>query len=373
MMPRRTRYVASAALLTAVAASVACQAAAISTAPPAGVASPTSKQATPAVAATDPVGTGATPAATQTAGESPVGEAELDLGTGEFFLDDPSAGLDALSGYTETLTVSFDGTVDGQSRRWQKRSVYSYRAEPAASLSTFEATGNVVVADPQQIAEVAGVRYIKASDGTCDGRPMATPGSALGLREPVARLPALMGADEAGSEQVSGILADHYTFDERAMAESGRATTRGDLWVATDGDYVVKYIQATDADATYYGGTTAGTTTWSYELTSIDEPPQISVPAGCQLDAPVPPDATGVLWLSQYLGFDAVSGVSDTMRTYSALLTEAGWTVKAEPLAAEGSSFGVFTKDGAVLNVLAAPGEQGTHVDVIGTTEDVNR
>ena len=53
--------------------------------------------------------------------------------------------------------------------------------------------------------------------------------------EPAGFLTGVIGADEAGSETVNGAAAQHYTFDERVLGQSGVAKSTGEMWVASDG------------------------------------------------------------------------------------------------------------------------------------------
>jgi hypothetical protein len=89
-----------------------------------------------------------------------------------------------------------------------------------------------------------------------------------------------------GSETINGIMANHFTFQISGLGlQSGAevAANQGDYWLAQDGQYIVKYSLVIK---------TADPTTQAFihmdlliELTSINQPVNISFPAGC---VPVP-------------------------------------------------------------------------------------
>src|SRR5215203_1684030 len=99
--------------------------------------------------------------------------------------------------------------------------------------------------------------------------------------EPASFLTGVIGADAASSENINGVEANHYTFDERAIGLAGLAHSTGELWVAVEGDYLVKYHLATTGAADYFGPDIEGTVIWAYELTDVNQPLTVTLPAGC--------------------------------------------------------------------------------------------
>jgi hypothetical protein len=86
-----------------------------------------------------------------------------------------------------------------------------------------------------------------------------------------------------GQETVNGVETNHYTFLLDGLGvESGANVTKneGEYWVAVDGQYLVKYYlaieQRMEADGDF-GGLQV-----SIELSSINQPIQITMPEGCQ-------------------------------------------------------------------------------------------
>ena len=63
----------------------------------------------------------------------------------------------------------------------------------------------------------------------------------------------MIGADAAGNETINGIATDHYTFDERALAQTGLAkSTPGEISIASQSGYVVAYALTTQAGADWF-------------------------------------------------------------------------------------------------------------------------
>lgn len=306
-------------------------------------------------------------------GSDPDGQPSLvsesvELGVGTFDLVDPRSGLAELSSYKQTLTVSFAGTKDGQPHEWSKVFVLLHNSDVPASVLTMDSSGNAVVPDPGVVAEAAGVFYESYRDGGCTGEPLDPDTSTIAMLEPASLISGLLGAEEAGVEAVDGNEARHYTFDERALAESGRSDSDGELWLAVEGGYLVSYRRFTTADAAYFGGAVAGTVTWEYDLTEINQLSEIEIPAGCRIDAPSMPDAMNVLALPRLMGFDTPSSVAEVTAYYQEQLPVQGWSLRDGPFAGEGADVAVYEKGDELLNVIVTTTETGTRVDIALST-----
>jgi hypothetical protein len=290
---------------------------------------------------------------------------EVEVGPGSFDLVDPRSGLADLAGYRQALVVSFEGTKDGQPHQWSKTITLVHTGEPLASMLTIESSGDVAAADPAVIAEATGALYQIGPDGTCTGEPLDPTSSPIALQEPAALLGGLLGAEETGSEEANGVAALHYTFDERAMAESGRAETDGEVWVAADGGQVVRYVRTTSADAAYFGEGVEGTATWAYDLTEIGEQPAIALPPGCQVDAPSMVDATNLQVLPTWMGFDTTASVEEVTAFYQGQLPGRGWASSGDPLVDPVATAASYARGNEELTVIAIAGDTGTRVDIL--------
>jgi len=303
------------------------------------------------------------PSASTVAEASPAPGA-LDVGSGPFFLANTRVGLDAIAAYEETLTITFNGTVDGAAKQWTISHRFRHTATPAMSVVTLEPGAGAPAEDLLLVAEGMGAMYELRPDGSCSGSRLDPSRSRLAELEPAAELPGLMGADDAGSETVDGTPTNHYRFDGKAILEGAGPTTTGDVWVAPADGSVRKYTRSTTADVDYFGGGMAGTMTWTYGLRVLDAATRISLPTACQLDVPVMTGATDVLVLPTYAGFDTSATVAEVVAFYKAQLPKSGWTYAATPVTSGTQAVLTFKSGARELNLLVTPGTSGRRVDL---------
>lgn len=293
------------------------------------------------------------PVATAEPGEI-AAQAAIPFGPGPFNLTDPAAGLAALAGYKATLTLSFVGTESGQSSQWSTVYVMSTTTQPAARQLSIASTGAAADPDPLTLTEAGGVTYEQRGASACTTSASAPGDSPAALLEPAAFLNVVIGAEAAGSETVNGVAADHYTFDERALGQVGFAESTGELWVAADGGYVVKYVLTTTGEPGAFGEAIEGTATWAYELTGANELTAIAPPPDCPaaIDAPLLPDATGVTSEPGRLSYTTLTSPADAVAFYQAQLPALGWEPLPEPVLNETTAWLDFNRAGRQLSII---------------------
>jgi hypothetical protein len=311
-------------------------AAAVASTPAAGQPTP----AAPTTAALTP--TGAVPASTSAAsaptlaGPTPTLGASADItvqkdltfGSGPFTLADPKVGLSDLSSYSATLTIAFDGTVNGQPSKWSRLYGMLASKSPAARQLTIQTSGDVSSTQPVYLAELDGAAYEQDGQGLCTATAVVTGSSLSDRLEPAGFLSFVAGADAAGTATVNNVAASHYTFDERALGQQGLTQTSGELWVAASGGYLVKYLLTTKATADYFGPGIAGTLTQDYELNGVGQPVSIGLPADCpagMINAPRLPDATNVVNTPGSLSYDTATSLAEAAAFYQKQLPGLGW------------------------------------------------
>jgi hypothetical protein len=294
-------------------------------------------------------------------------EAHVVLGSGPFTLPDTTAGLADLSSYTSTLTLSLDGTKAGQPNKWSKTYVMLASKEPAARQLTIEKTGDLPDINPVFMAEMDGAAYERRGQSACAANAIVGGNSLAEQMEPAGFLGSVFGADEAGSATVNGVKASHYTFDEHALGQMNGAKSTGEVWVADKGGYVVKYLLTTKATADYFGSATEGTLTWDYELTNLNKPVTIKLPADCppgMVDAPQLPDATNVVSVPGALTFDTSMGLADVAAFYQKKLPALGWKLVGQPTTNDTSALVDFTQKNKSLRVIILMKKGVTSVDI---------
>jgi hypothetical protein len=273
--------------------------------------------------------TGDTPASPESTQEAV--EVDVVLGPGSFDLTDTRVGLGGLSTYKATLTISFDGAQDGQPHQWSSTYEALYTKEPLARQVTIRQTGDTSEEEPELPALMAakdGAAYEIDEDGSCTATVFDSQDPLMGLLDPAGLLTGVFGAEEASQETLNGIATTHYTFDERALVQNGRNKSTGEMWVASEGGYIVRYLVTTKGDANYFGGGMEGTLTRDYQLTDINQPITIELPADCSpglVNAPLLPDASIVVSLPGVLQYDTRTSVLEARAFYEQELSKLGW------------------------------------------------
>jgi hypothetical protein len=328
----------------------------------------------PASTPTAPAATTASPAAVTTTAVAPASTstpaatatpAGLVFGPGPLVITDTAAGLAHLASYTGTLIYAFDGTRDGQPERWSKTYVMQVRRDPAARQLTITTTGTVSATDAIFMLEVDGVAYQRQGQADCAANVLAPGDSPAAWLEPSGILGSVIGADKAGSETVNGVPAVHYTFDERALGAQGIAQSNGELWVAAQGGFLVKYSLTSQGDAKLFGQGLAGTLTWDYELTGANQPLALAVPPDCPLGlvpAPRLPDAAHVHNLPGLLTYDTASSLADAAAFYQQQLPGLGWTPLNAPSINDSSALLDYIQAGQTLTLVLTASAGGTNV-----------
>lgn len=284
-------------------------------------------------------------------------------GSGPFSLEDPKVGLSDLSSYTATLTLSFDGTKDGSAQKWTKTYVMLASLDPQARQLTVQKSGDLKQLDNVNLAERGGAGYSWQGEDTCIATAV-TEGESLSERaEPAGSLSFVVGAQEAGTETVNDVPSNHYTFDGHALAQQDLAESTGELWVASGGGYVVKYLLTTKGKADYFGEGIEGTLSFDYELTGVNQPVEINIPADCPpglVDAPQLQDATNVVSDLGLLTFTTASSIQDAAAFYQQELPKLGWQATGEPSVEDTSALLTFDRDGETMIVSVTVEDDGT-------------
>lgn len=295
-------------------------------------------------------------------------QGEVAFGPGAFVFPEPNAGLAELSSYKSTLMLSFDGTHDGQAEQWSKIYVMLSTKEPAARQFAIEKTGDNSDPDAVFMAEVDGAAYEQRGESACNANVIDEERSLGNTWEPAGFLTGVFGADEAGSETVNEIAASHYTFDQRALGQDGLTESTGEMWVASDGGYIIKYLLTTKGDATYFGEGIEGALTWDYELTDVNQPVAFVLPDNCpagMVDAPLLPDAANILNMPSILAYDTSTSLTEAAAFYQEQIPNLGWTLIGAPATAETNALMEFIQSDQILTVIITTDAGVTTVTIL--------
>jgi hypothetical protein len=295
-------------------------------------------------------------------------QADVVFGPGPFNFPDTKAGLSDLSSYKATLILSFDGTRDGKAEQWSKTYVMLNTKEPAARQLTIEKTGDLTNLDPVFMAEVDGAAYERRGKNACNASVIEQGNSPIQRLDPTGSLTGIIGADNAGSQTVNGLAADHYTFDERVFGQLGLAQSTGEMWVASNGGYIVKYLVTTKGNADYFGEGIEGTLTWDYELTDVNKPVTIKLPADCPagiVNAPQLPAASNVLNMPSVLTYDTASSLADAAAFYQKQIPGLGWKLLGNPTITDTTALLSFTQGNQNMTVIITTDAGSTKVHIV--------
>jgi len=126
----------------------------------------------------------------------------------------------------------------------------------------------------------------------------------------------------------------HYHFDQNGLSSGGEGTS-GEIWIAQQGGYVVKYTLSFPGLAKPTGKGDEIAETLSYELKDINSIAQIELPAGCVpvlVDFPAMADAQNIYRSSGYMDYTSPSEVEQVINFYNQALPPLGWTPVAPSL-----------------------------------------
>lgn len=287
-------------------------------------------------------------------------------GPGSFILLDTQTGLTDLKSYKAALKLAFDGSEAGQPSKWSKTYDLIAIKDPAARQLTIENTGES--SNSILMAEMDGAAYERQSENDCSAT-ILDPDHSLAINwEPAGFLTGVTGAEKVGNETVNDVKADHYTFDQRAFGPLPPAQSTGELWVASEGGYILKYLLTTKGTAEYFGVGIEGTLTWDYELSDVNAALTFVLPENCPagiINVPQLPDASNILNMPGVLSYDTASNLTTAAEFYQKQIPGLGWTMIDDPAITETSETLNFTKGNQTMMLILTVGDHGTTVQVL--------
>ena len=143
-------------------------------------------------------------------------------------------------------------------------------------------------------------------------------------------------AKYVGAETVNNIKTKHYKYDEKAASQTVFGKVTGDIWVATDGGYVVKEDVKFTGGRGLFGSTASakGDGKWLWELTDANQPVAVKAPENCGgagAELPVMKDATEKTSMGDMITYKSPSKLADVVAFYQKQMPAAGWKTEGEP------------------------------------------
>ena len=206
------------------------------------------------------------------------------------------------------------------------------------------------------------------SAAACQGS--ADPPEADEVIEPAALLPPLGAASRVGVETVNQVPAVHYHFDQSALPHfKSNGGMSGDVWLAENGGYVVRYSLTAAAPQKPSGKGLEVSQSYQYELTP--DGLALTLPEGCApvpVDLPVVEGAQNVHRAGGLVTFDTAANPREVISFYEQNLPALGWKAETAGPAGEVSLpvYVDFTQDGLRLTVNLTSKED--HTEAVATT-----
>lgn len=283
-------------------------------------------------------------------------------------LPDPSAGLADLDGYHASFTQDVTGTLDG--KPYERHSLMELTRLIDAGQYDFinDADGSDNSGFHLRIMAQGNAFYRWMLDNpACQGS--ITPPADGEVVEPASLLLSIDGGVRLGSETVNQIPSVHYRFDQDSLPitkDSGPVT--GDVWIAEDGGYVVKYTLSTSKPEKRPGEDLEVSQQWAYELDQVDGMDGIDLPDGClpvPASLPAPTDAKDVQQVGGRMSYTSTSDARQVLDLYYHELPALGWIAHSELQTGEIKLpyLTFFDKEDQRLTVYINEGEKGS-VDV---------
>jgi hypothetical protein len=319
-----------------------------------------------------------------TADGKPAGSTGAAAGGETRDIKDIGGSLDSLKSYRLHFSFGFDGKDDqGKPQKGGMEFVQEIVTGSKDQHIRWSATGDAAANSPQSAFEffqVGGTTYIYTAEGQeaqkCVGMTSGQDaGNMAAAFKPSDMIGGLEQAKLVGKgETVNGVVADRYSFDQNALSFGTFASAQGEVWIAQDGGFLVKYVGTATGKNTFLSSKSAeGTFTWEYNLTDANQVGAIDLPKECDGqqpadDIPVPESATDKAGFGKLITFKTPEAPADVAAFYKQRMPKQGWEAGDE------SGFGDlqtlnYTKDGRKLSITITKEAQGGSTVMISETE----
>lgn len=286
-------------------------------------------------------------------------------------IKDISGRLDTLKSYRLLFTFSFEGKDEqGKSQNGSIEILQEVIKESNDQHMRMTGSGDTAQGDVFEFFQVGGTSYIYSSEGqdkkqcvgfSSDSASGAMPGEMFTPSDIVG------GIDKANlvkrGETVNGVVTDHYTFDEGGVSFGSFTNASGDVWVAQDGEFLVKYLGKATGKSDLMGQKAEGTFTWEYNINDINKVEAIELPKECENqqqadDIPLPDNATEKGRFGGISTFKSPDAPADVAAFFKKELPAQGWAAGEESALGDLVTL-KFTKDDRELSITITKDEKG--------------
>lgn len=171
-------------------------------------------------------------------------------------------------------------------------------------------------------------------------------------------------------EMLNGVKTDHFTVKKSVLGFGTATNESGEVWIAQDGGYVVKFAGQAEGSFDFTNKFT-GNMAWSYEMKDVNVDFTIDLPQECAeqqnlTDIPMPENATKVGNLGTITTFGSPDAPDVVAKFYRDNLAGTGWTLKDENALGDIVTL-TIEKDGKSMTVMITPDDDTKGSSVIIT------
>lgn len=167
-------------------------------------------------------------------------------------------------------------------------------------------------------------------------------------------------------ETTNGFVTDHYKLAEAGLGVGSAQGWAGDVWVAQQGGFIVRFSGSAEGEVTLTGRPGSGRLEWEYELNAEDAL-SIGLPEDCSeiglLDVLLPEGAQNLMQVGTQVSFTSQSQAVELADFYRRALVEDGWTINEDAGAGSIFTLNASRQEGSI-QVLISALEQGCQVTI---------
>ncbi len=294
---------------------------------------------------------------------------------GEEFELQQASDLSKLDSYRMQYIMQWETTKDGQKETGSWDIQTEYVRQPPAHRTLWTSTGTEQ-GDTFEMIQIGTDTYIRSgSEWTAmSSSDQDILGGNQFMTNPFGAIAGEKGKLVRRGESANGVSCDHYAFDESTLGSPfGMASVtkaKGDTWVSTEFQVVVKYAVHYEGSGLAIGGTGGdGTLDIAFDVTDINKPISIQAPEGVKSampqDIPIIEGATEVTAMAGVVSFKTTKTVEEVVTFYTMQLLAQGWT-KDEGETPEIVS---FTKGERTAQIMLSAEDGKTNVTIIAQGE----
>lgn len=320
-----------------------------------------------------------TPAATAKPGAA----ATLAPGGGDdkpLSLNDRQTGLDKLKSYRMKWLAEWKSTEVTSTQAVTWNWVEEYVAKPEALHLTWKLTDSKEKNQnsEMEIWQIDNATYMLQKDATGKGQCISFSSDdqknqlTKGLFSPNA-LGNVKDAKYVDSPTVNGLKTKRYKYDEKGFALFGAAKVAGEIWVAVDGEFVVKETLTWSGAAGLFGinAKEKGDGKWTWEITDVNQAITIKAPENCggaSSDIPMMKDATEKNRFGDTTMYKSATKLADVAKFYQKEMAAAGWKASGEAEITDEFAQLEFTKGDKKAEIMLTNDNGSTQV-IINVTQ----